>query len=37
MTEPHFATVAMPPHLPKRPAVLRYGALFRAMDQGDRS
>jgi len=30
MTEPRFASLPMPPHLPERPAILRYGARFRA-------
>jgi hypothetical protein len=28
VTEPHFAKIAVPPHLPERPAVLRYGVRF---------
>jgi len=36
ITEPHFAPLPTPPHLPKRPAILRYGARFRAARSGER-
>lgn len=36
VTEPAFAALPMPPNLPKRPEVLRYGADFRATDRGGR-
>ncbi len=29
VTEPQFARVKLPPHLPERPGILRYGAQFR--------
>jgi sulfite dehydrogenase (quinone) subunit SoeA len=29
LTEPQFAPLPSPPHLPERPNILRYGALFR--------
>ena len=32
--EPQFDTLPLPPHLPKRPDILRYGADFRAAKQG---
>jgi hypothetical protein len=35
-TEPHFAPLPTPPHLPKRPAILRYGARFRTARSGER-
>jgi hypothetical protein len=35
VSEPQFTTLPMPPHLPKRPDVLRYGADFRASAHGD--
>jgi anaerobic selenocysteine-containing dehydrogenase len=31
LSEPQFAALALPPDLPERPAVLRYGARFRAL------
>lgn len=34
MTEPRFAPATPPPHLPERPAILRYGAGFRANRAG---
>ena len=36
ITEPHFAPLPTPPHLPKRPAILRYGARFRAARSRER-
>jgi len=30
VTEPHFAEIAIPPHFPERPAVLRYGLRIAA-------
>jgi hypothetical protein len=36
MTEPRFAPLPTPPHLPERPAILRYGARFRAERSGER-
>ncbi len=35
VSEPQFATLPVPPHLPERPGVLRYGAGFRAAVHGD--
>ena len=35
VSEPQFATLPLPPHMPKRPDVLRYGAEFRASAHGD--
>jgi hypothetical protein len=34
ITEPHFATLPVPPHLPARPSVLRYGGRFRIARAG---
>jgi anaerobic selenocysteine-containing dehydrogenase len=36
ITEPRFAPLPTPPHLPKRPAILRYGARFRAARSRER-
>jgi sulfite dehydrogenase (quinone) subunit SoeA len=36
VTEPHFAVLPMPPDSPARPAILRYGARFRAARAGVR-
>jgi anaerobic selenocysteine-containing dehydrogenase len=35
VSEPQFATLPVPPNLPQRPDVLRYGAGFRAVANGD--
>jgi anaerobic selenocysteine-containing dehydrogenase len=35
VSEPQFATLPVPPNLPQRPDVLRYGAGFRAAANGD--
>jgi hypothetical protein len=35
VSEPQFATLQVPPNLPQRPDVLRYGAGFRAAANGD--
>jgi anaerobic selenocysteine-containing dehydrogenase len=35
VSEPQFATLPVPPNLPKRPDVLRYGAGFRTSARGD--
>jgi anaerobic selenocysteine-containing dehydrogenase len=37
VTEPRFEPLPMPPHLPQRPSVLRYGAKFRADRAGERA
>src|SRR5216683_2927865 len=34
MTEPQFAVLPVPPRAPVRPAILRYGAKFRAARSG---
>jgi hypothetical protein len=36
ITEPRFAPLPMPPHLSERPAILRYGARFRAARSRER-
>jgi anaerobic selenocysteine-containing dehydrogenase len=36
LTEPRFAALPVPPNLPKRPEVLRYGADFRAANERGR-
>ena len=34
LSEPQFDTLPLPPHLPKRPEILRYGAGFRTPSRG---
>jgi anaerobic selenocysteine-containing dehydrogenase len=36
VTEPQFAALPLPPHMPERPAVLRYGGIFRQAAERDR-
>ena len=34
LSEPQFAPLPLPPHLPKRPDILKYGADFRTANRG---
>ena len=36
LSEPQFAVLPVPPHLPRRPDVLGYGAEFRTPPRGNR-
>jgi hypothetical protein len=35
LSEPHFDTLPIPPSLPPRPSILRYGARFRAARESE--